>query len=508
MAAKEQLHNQTTPQHSAQSRSQGGEQEQQIELTVTVGQAARDGILRPADVLALQRSHGNRKVQRMLDERSRSVSSVISAPPSLVIQRMNYEQFQSVFNTAIQFIPVEHRVFTLRSTLGDSEFFSFLHWLYKTGTFFQVFPNGLAPQHHSSTTQTLSQQPQQSFPPPTSFQQSQILGATSTTNVEMMEHEGALSQSVPPTNIASLFGNIPPFAEKKGKITDEVGLSINFTDQGNQIKAQLEEQIYEGEGGELYPLKVLQSTAPTLKRYIIKISKHSEHDEENTNEIAKLTKLSNAQNIVPLVAVIKFRNYDCPVFEYLPGMTMQNLIEEGFFAQDPDYIRLRIVIRGILQGLAEIQAQSIVHNDLHPGNVMVSPQGGVKLIDFGKAFDKVNDTEPAAGADTEFMAPEQVDDDYGEVLPDFSQDIFRLGQMVYSIIEGVRLGEGPGHSGKFSSTESIGMEKFIKEFKGLSKKIGGHRPKGYLDFIRRMMNPDPKSRMTAQQALQHEFLQL
>ena len=93
------------------------------------------------------------------------------------------------------------------------------------------------------------------------------------------------------------------------------------------------------------------------------------------------------------------------------------------------------VARQIAQGLSAVHGAGVVHRDLKPGNVMLLPDGGVKLLDFGLAtIRELN----VIGSDLRlgtlpYMAPEQVRD-AGEV--DGRGDLWALGVVLYEMLTG------------------------------------------------------------------------
>lgn len=113
------------------------------------------------------------------------------------------------------------------------------------------------------------------------------------------------------------------------------------------------------------------------------------------------------------------------------GETLRTRLERGAMnVRDAAEIFLQLC-----EGLAQAHEHGIVHRDVKPGNVMLTRDGGVKLLDFGLALlnESVRTTVPGNSIGTPaYMSPEQF---RGETC-DARTDIWSLGVVLYEMLTG------------------------------------------------------------------------
>jgi len=123
------------------------------------------------------------------------------------------------------------------------------------------------------------------------------------------------------------------------------------------------------------------------------------------------------------------------VMELLEGQDLQRVIESR--KPLPIWHKIQIMTQ-IASGLAHAHAHGIVHRDVKPANIMLLPDGTVKIMDFGIALvsqDTQNRLTPrgAVIGTFRYMAPEQ----FRGFQQDARGDIFAYGLMFYELLSGI-----------------------------------------------------------------------
>lgn len=167
---------------------------------------------------------------------------------------------------------------------------------------------------------------------------------------------------------------------------------------------------------------------------------------------AKILAALNHSNIAAIYGLEKFDGGRALVMELVPGANLAERLQSGPFAPD-DALR---VARQIAEALEAAHEKNVVHRDLKPGNIMITPAGVIKVLDFGLAA-VASPTPPAPGdpmnsptltmgmtqtgvimGTASYMAPEQA---AGSPV-DRRADIWSFGVVLWEMLTGKRLFQG------------------------------------------------------------------
>src|SRR5688572_5452281 len=177
------------------------------------------------------------------------------------------------------------------------------------------------------------------------------------------------------------------------------------------------------------------------------------------------------------------------VMEYVQGIDLYDLLDRcGRLPFDVAAVCAMQVGRA----LDYIHYRGIVHRDIKPANVMVSRQGGVKLMDFGIARDRNFEdlTEAGTGIGTPaYMSPEQI---LGDKL-DARSDIFSLGVVLYQMIT--------GRKPFVEDDEKSVMHKIRLEKHVPARKLNPEIPRELDRIINKCLEKQPRNRWGSAQAL-------
>ena len=166
---------------------------------------------------------------------------------------------------------------------------------------------------------------------------------------------------------------------------------------------------------------------------------------------AQLLASLNHPNIATLHGLEEHDGIHFLIMEVVEGETLAERLTRGALSVD----EARSIAKDIAAALEEAHEKGIVHRDLKPANIKITPEGRVKVLDFGLAKAFGEDTAPAdnslsptitrdatrAGVilgTAAYMSPEQA---RGKTV-DKRSDIFSFGSVLYEMLTGAPAFEG------------------------------------------------------------------
>ena len=124
--------------------------------------------------------------------------------------------------------------------------------------------------------------------------------------------------------------------------------------------------------------------------------------------------------------------------EFVPGEAMEDLLK-----RDPERIQSRLapLLLRLADAIAYAHSRHVIHRDLKPGNILVTPDHEVKILDFGIAarLDRGDGEKVSISGTPFYMAPEQIQGD----PPTPATDIYAFGATAFHLATG----QPPFHTG-------------------------------------------------------------
>jgi serine/threonine-protein kinase len=226
-------------------------------------------------------------------------------------------------------------------------------------------------------------------------------------------------------------------------------------------------------------IKALKTSASAEEQLVVRFER----------EAQSLANLQH-ENIISVYDFYRERGALFIVMEYVEGIDLYDLLETcGRIPYDV----AAIIAMQVARALDYVHYRGIVHRDIKPANVMISRQGGVKLMDFGIARDRTFEqdlTEAGTGIGTpSYMSPEQI---LGDKL-DARSDIFSLGIVLFQMCTGRK----PFVEDEEKSVmHKIRLEKFISP-----RKLNPEIPRELERIMAKCMQKLPRDRWRSAQGL-------
>jgi len=173
------------------------------------------------------------------------------------------------------------------------------------------------------------------------------------------------------------------------------------------------------------------------------------------------------------------------VTEFVPGTDLRRWVRvQGHLSM----AQAASVIAQAARGLAHAHERGLVHRDVKPGNILVTPDGRAKVSDLGLAGSQHDDgNDPRAGkivGTADYLAPEQIRKPH-EILP--VSDVYALGCTLYYAVTG----KVPFPGG----TTRDKARRHCDETPWHPRRFNPEISDEFVDVIADMMAKDPRSRI-------------
>ena len=183
------------------------------------------------------------------------------------------------------------------------------------------------------------------------------------------------------------------------------------------------------------------------KQWAVKEIKKKARDKNNEVVIqsaiaeANMMKKLDHPCLPRIVDIIDRKNVIYVVMDYIEGEPLSKILEKYGAQPQETVIEWAKELAGVLEYL-HMQDPPIIYRDMKPANVMLQPNGHIKLIDFGIAREyKEQNVEDTVSLGTKgYAAPEQFG---GKGQTDPRTDIYCLGVTLYHLVTGQNPCEPP-----------------------------------------------------------------
>jgi serine/threonine protein kinase len=215
---------------------------------------------------------------------------------------------------------------------------------------------------------------------------------------------------------------------------------------------------------------------------------------EGAQQEAKHLKTASHRNVVAVHHYCEDENDDLILYvmEFCDGGSLSDQYEVGPMPID----EARAVVTDCLSGLAHLHANSLLHRDIKPGNLLRDARGITKLGDFGLVTDRLVRGYGSAGdyAYVEHIAPEVL-----AGAPTSRQtDIWALGVTVFRLLHG-----RVWHEEHRPSEEAAAEGQYADKLNWLP-----HIPADWRRAVRAMLRPDPQNRLQTVHEVERVFAAL
>jgi len=254
-------------------------------------------------------------------------------------------------------------------------------------------------------------------------------------------------------------------------------------------------ELGHGGMGKVFQVRnVLTDRVEAMKVVLPDLAGRSDFVSRFIREIKTLAGLDHP-NIATLRTAFTAGDQFVMIMEYVEGVTLADKLQRGPFST-ADALNYT---SQALSALSYAHSKHVIHRDIKPGNMMLTPQGVVKLMDFGlaRSVDEVGLTATGATLGSlDYASPEQVQ----SLTTDERSDLYSVGVSLYQMVTGKRM---------FSATSSFSlMQAQVKEIPRPPIEIVPTIPKPLNEAIMQSVAKDPALRFQSADAFRNALSQI
>ncbi|XP_035613315.2 serine/threonine-protein kinase 17A-like [Oncorhynchus keta] len=219
---------------------------------------------------------------------------------------------------------------------------------------------------------------------------------------------------------------------------------------------------------------------------------------EIIHEVAVLELATASQRVVNLHQVYEMAAEMVLVLQFAAGGEIFNqcVAERDDAFKEEDVKRL---MRQILEGVSFLHRNNMVHLDLKPQNILLTSDtllGDIKIVDFGlsRMVSSSQELREIMGT-PEYVAPEILN--YEPIST--ATDMWSIGVLTYVMLTGISPFLGEDKQETFLNISQINISYQEEELE--------HVDQAAITFIKALLIKEPQNRATAEECLQHQWLQ-
>ena len=183
------------------------------------------------------------------------------------------------------------------------------------------------------------------------------------------------------------------------------------------------------------------------------------------------------------------------VQELIPGVTLQQRVDEGqrlapHAAED--------ILRSLLHALDYLHERTppLIHRDIKPGNVIMTPEGHPYLVDFGAIQDHLRATGSVGSTIVGTLGFMPLEQTRGRAIP--SSDLYALGvTMVVALsgrpVEELRVDESTGQIAVRLAVPRETPKRVVEALDGMVRLLASHRAQSAADVLKALDKPEAKA---------------